>query len=319
MRPALIADAVAAKVEKVRARRRPRRPDLRRLRRLRDGGAARRVSRARGPRPDRGRPLLRVLRRRGRLRGPPGGGARDVLPDRLPGPPVRLDHRRGPRPRPPSRAAADYFGNYRRLVYLAQTDDPELTARARRPPPIGSGLAFERRLDRLRRPRPVHPARRRRSRLTMAPCCRSSGGATSPPRSSPRTPAGRARSSSTRASRSPSTRRANRAGMREYNAYIGEWRKTHRAVRRRPRGRGQRRGRTARGRIHEAPPRGADPDRRRRRRTGPAARHDIGDLRDMTDTVLSSARARSSSASTARSSSSASGSTRPAASSWPRR
>ena len=25
-----------------------------------------------------------------------------------------------------------YFGNYRRLVYLAQTDDPDLTARARR-------------------------------------------------------------------------------------------------------------------------------------------------------------------------------------------
>jgi hypothetical protein len=38
-----------------------------------------------------------------------------------------------------------YFGNYRRLVYLAQTDDPELTAKAeaaaRR-----LGLAFERRL-----------------------------------------------------------------------------------------------------------------------------------------------------------------------------
>ena len=37
-----------------------------------------------------------------------------------------------------------YFGNYRRLVYLAQTDDPELTARARR----GArrlGLRFERR------------------------------------------------------------------------------------------------------------------------------------------------------------------------------
>ena len=37
-----------------------------------------------------------------------------------------------------------YFGNYRRVVYLAQTDDPELTARARR----GArrlGLRFERR------------------------------------------------------------------------------------------------------------------------------------------------------------------------------
>jgi len=40
---------------------------------------------------------------------------------------------------------AVYFGNYRRLVYLAQTDDPDLTERARR----GAdrlGLTFERRL-----------------------------------------------------------------------------------------------------------------------------------------------------------------------------
>ena len=39
----------------------------------------------------------------------------------------------------------DYFGNYRRLVYLAQTDDPELTARARAAADR-LGLAFERRL-----------------------------------------------------------------------------------------------------------------------------------------------------------------------------
>lgn len=39
----------------------------------------------------------------------------------------------------------DYFGNYRRVVYLAQTDDPELTARAREA--AGRlGLEFERRL-----------------------------------------------------------------------------------------------------------------------------------------------------------------------------
>ncbi len=37
-----------------------------------------------------------------------------------------------------------YFGNYRRLVYLAQTDDPELTERARRAADR-LGLAFERR------------------------------------------------------------------------------------------------------------------------------------------------------------------------------
>ncbi len=38
-----------------------------------------------------------------------------------------------------------YFGNYRRLVYLAQTDDPELTARAQAAADR-LGLAFERRL-----------------------------------------------------------------------------------------------------------------------------------------------------------------------------
>jgi predicted component of type VI protein secretion system len=37
-----------------------------------------------------------------------------------------------------------YFGNYRRLVYLAQTDDPDLTDRARRAA-AQLGLAFERR------------------------------------------------------------------------------------------------------------------------------------------------------------------------------
>jgi hypothetical protein len=37
-----------------------------------------------------------------------------------------------------------YFGNYRRLVYLAQTDDPELTERARRAADR-LGLLFERR------------------------------------------------------------------------------------------------------------------------------------------------------------------------------
>jgi hypothetical protein len=38
----------------------------------------------------------------------------------------------------------DYFGNYRRLVYLAQSDDPELTRRARAAADR-LGLAFERR------------------------------------------------------------------------------------------------------------------------------------------------------------------------------
>ena len=38
---------------------------------------------------------------------------------------------------------------------------------------------------------------------------------------------------------------ASRAGKRAYNDYIEEWRKVARALRRRPRGRGQRRGRAA--------------------------------------------------------------------------
>ncbi len=37
----------------------------------------------------------------------------------------------------------DYFGNYRRLVYLAQTEDPELVERARRAADRLGGLAFE--------------------------------------------------------------------------------------------------------------------------------------------------------------------------------
>jgi hypothetical protein len=37
-----------------------------------------------------------------------------------------------------------YFGNYTRLIYLAQTDDPELTARAQAAA-VRLGLAFERR------------------------------------------------------------------------------------------------------------------------------------------------------------------------------
>jgi len=41
-----------------------------------------------------------------------------------------------------------YFGNYHRLVYLAQTDDPDLTARARRAADR-LGLSFERRLTGL--------------------------------------------------------------------------------------------------------------------------------------------------------------------------
>ena len=159
MRPQPIADAVAAKVEKVRA---ARRRDVGIFVAYADCGTAglpRRISRARGHRAHRGRPLLRVLRRRGGLRGAPGRGARDVLPDRLPGPPVRLDHLDRPRARPPSGAAADVL---RELPPRSSTS-PSPTTRisprgpSRRRPP-GARLRAPR--DRLRRPRHVHPARR---------------------------------------------------------------------------------------------------------------------------------------------------------------
>jgi hypothetical protein len=42
-----------------------------------------------------------------------------------------------------------YFGNYRRLVYLAQTDDTALTGRARRAAAQLGGLTFERRFTGL--------------------------------------------------------------------------------------------------------------------------------------------------------------------------
>src|SRR3954453_6965153 len=60
-------------------------------------------------------------------------------------------------------------------------------------------------------------------------------------------------------------------------------------LRRRPRGDREGRIRAPRSRIHEAPPRGAHPDRRRRRWRDPAPRNKIGDLADMTDTIISSA------------------------------
>ena len=98
-----------------------------------------------------------------------------------------------------------YFGNYRRLVYLAQTDDSALTERARAAADH-LGLTFERRLTGYGDlASSIHARRHRRSRLTCRHS-RSSGGATSPRRSSPRTAGGRARSSCTRVSRSPSTR-----------------------------------------------------------------------------------------------------------------
>ena len=72
-----------------------------------------------------------------------------------------------------------YFGNYRRLIYLAQTEDAELEAKARAAAER-LGLAFEKRVDRLRRPRrrfltAVRPPAVGARRNPLVPC---RGGAT---------------------------------------------------------------------------------------------------------------------------------------------
>ena len=121
------------------------------------GGALDSRARARGRRPPRRRPLLRVLRRlarpsrRCRTRSSGTFYLTDFLArhfDDLVLAGLGLD--RHPELLP------DYFGNYRRLVYLAQTDDPALTAKAEAAA-ARLGLAFERRVDRLRRAGPGHP------------------------------------------------------------------------------------------------------------------------------------------------------------------
>ena len=76
---------------------------------------------------------------------------------------------------------------------------------------------------------------------------------------------------------------ANRAGKRAYNDYIAEWRKIQRPCGDDLEAEVRTRSRSARGRLRQAPPGRADPVRRRRRRTRPAARH-LGDLADMTET-----------------------------------
>ena len=50
---------------------------------------------------------------------------------------------------------ADYFGNYRRVVYLAQTDDPGARGRPRRAAADRLGLDLRAANDRARRPRRV--------------------------------------------------------------------------------------------------------------------------------------------------------------------
>ena len=102
------------------------------LRRLRDLRRARRAVRAAGPAPAGRRALLRRVRRRERMQADVRGRARHLRPDRLP----------GPRLRPPGVAELgldrhpelrdDYFGNYTRVVWLAQRPDAELRTLAQR-------------------------------------------------------------------------------------------------------------------------------------------------------------------------------------------
>ena len=87
---------------------------------------------------------------------------------------------------------------------------------------------------------------------------------------------------------------ASRAGKSAYNDYIEEWRKTQRPCGDDLEAEVDRRGRAPRGRLRQAPPGRADPDRRRRRRPGPRRRPtrrrsaQVGHG-PVTDTVLSSA------------------------------
>ena len=87
---------------------------------------------------------------------------------------------------------------------------------------------------------------------------------------------------------------AARAGKSAYNDYIEEWRREQRRCGDDIETEVDGRGRAARGSLRQAPPRRADPERRRRRRPGPRARPrdadpaQVGDG-PVTDTVLSSA------------------------------
>src|SRR4051794_8006016 len=83
------------------------RSPVRRLCGLRYGRAARRGPRGSRRGATRGCALLRGLRWFGGVRGPSRCRARDLLPDRLPGPAVRHARVVRPRPRSPSRAVAD--------------------------------------------------------------------------------------------------------------------------------------------------------------------------------------------------------------------
>ena len=112
------------------------------------GGMLDVVLERRGRRAARRRPLLRVLRGLGGLRGRlrTRSSATFYLTDFLARHFDRLVIVGLGLDRHPE-LLADYFGNYRRLVYLAQTDDPALTAKARgrRRPPRASPSSAARR------------------------------------------------------------------------------------------------------------------------------------------------------------------------------
>ena len=102
-----------------------------RLRGLRQLRRARRAVRAAGPAPAARAALLRRAGRPGPAAGDVRAGARHLPADRLPGaqlPPLGAGRARAWTPYP--ELWPDYFGHYRRLVWLAQSRDAALDAEA---------------------------------------------------------------------------------------------------------------------------------------------------------------------------------------------
>ena len=112
------------------------------------GGELDRVLEEEGVRAHRRAALLRLLCRRRRFRRAGRRRARHVLPDRLPRPALRRAGDPGTRPRSLSATARRLFRRYKRVVYLAQVEDPETTAKAAAAA-ARLGLAFERRFTGL--------------------------------------------------------------------------------------------------------------------------------------------------------------------------
>ncbi len=112
--------------------------------------------------------LLRVLRRCRAVRGDARGGARHLLPHRLPGQALRRVAVAGARARSPSRSCATCTSaTTRRVVLISQTDDDAIVAMGRAAAER-LGLEFEHRHVGLRA---VH-----RPRSRVACPCRSRGG-----------------------------------------------------------------------------------------------------------------------------------------------